>query len=145
MIAGCLGLLLISFASQFLTTQSGKSLASAIPLFGYFYVFAFGWLSLLLCRSLSAASLAVVRTVQFGAVAAFVATLLGLPEILRPMLHLDIALWTIVFTVMISSQTVRPWRIFSNQVMDYLGERSHSLYLTHPFNRTVRSVCTLDV
>lgn len=50
---------------------------------------------------------------------------------LRELWHLDMAVWGALFTVLCVWLTVRPLRFLNWAPIQYLGERSYSLYLVH--------------
>ncbi|MDP3494784.1 MAG: acyltransferase [Hyphomonadaceae bacterium] len=50
---------------------------------------------------------------------------------LRALWHLDMAVWGALFTVLCVWLTVRPLRLLNWAPIQYLGERSYSLYLVH--------------
>lgn len=127
----CAALVALAIFSHVPLSDTGASLSAIFNLAGYFFVFFFGWPALLLLRRIAAGPVVLIRAIQFLAVAALVATMCGLPELLRPY-GLDVLLWATVFALLVASQAVLPWRLIDNRFLDFAGERSYSLYLLHP-------------
>jgi len=66
-----------------------------------------------------------------------IAALLTLVAHFNPWLRahgrIDQVVWGLIFMLLTTWVTVRPWRILSFRPIEFLGERSYSLYLLHPY------------
>lgn len=130
-VAFCLALFGVSILARMPLVDGSPPLSSNFQILKYGYVFVFGWVAYLAFPRMCATSDNVVRVVAWLTMLLLAVAAITPREAMGGYTGVEIFVGSSLFALLVLTQAARPFLLLNNRLLDYIGERSYSIYLLH--------------